>query len=320
MEDLLLKVNEVLEHEESDIRPLDKNDQPGGLVLLKQDLPTIVVPDLHGRYDYLVDLLSFEIEGQTILDLLKKERIQVVCVGDGMHSERRGLDRWRTALEEYKNGFDHCPAMAEEMTENFQTMAIIMKLKTGFPTLFHFLKGNHENIMDEEINGNHPFAKLAAEGPMTKKYVEKFFGADFLKTYDRFEKNLPLMARGCFFIISHARPKMHYTIDNIINYRFHPDLVEGLTWTRHSVAKSGVIPQMLRDMFGDTTNECFWVSGHTAIRDLYNFMNEEKLLEIHNPGLRSLVYIDPNQTFDPEQHIHLLPKPEKKTVGSVPLD
>lgn len=308
MEELLTKANEVLESESNDYRPPDDEGRPGGLVLLKQDLPTVVVPDLHGRADYFPDLVQYRLQNQTIVELLKAGKVQIVCVGDGMHSERRGAERWRRALEEYKNGFEECPAMAEEMNENFQTMAMVMKLKAAFPSHFHFLKGNHENILDEDINGNHPFAKLAAEGPMTRKYVETFYGDDFLNQFDRFEKNLPLMARGRFFLITHARPRRVYKIDDIINYRSHPDIVEGLTWTRHNAAQSGAAPEMLKEILGNGMDQELWISGHSAIKDLYNYWNEEKLLEIHNPSLRVFAIIDPHQMFDPDTHIRILPK------------
>lgn len=308
--ELLTRVNQTLETENASWRPADREGRPGGLVLLKQDLPTLIVPDLHGRSDFLPDLLRFTYKGVVVYELLKQAKIQIVCVGDGMHSERRAIDRWRKAHEEYKKGFVECPAMAEEMTENFQTMAMVMRLKITFPELFHFLKGNHENIRDENKNGNHPFAKLAAEGPMVHKYVEKFYGPEFLALYDRFEKNLPLLTRGRHFIISHARPKREYSIEELINYRSIPEVVEGLTWTRHNVAKKGAIQQMLQELLGTVADGSLWFVGHTAIKDLYHFWNEESLLEIHNPALRSVVAVDPNESFDPDIHIHTVPRPE----------
>ncbi len=308
LDKLLDKAIESLDSEESVVRPKDGDDRPGGLVLLQPDLPTLVVPDLHGRRDFLPALLRYRYKDRVVYDLLKEGRIQIVCVGDGMHSERRERARWKVALEEYKKGFVECPAMAEEMTENFHTMAMVMKLKAAFSTRFHFLKGNHENILDESINGNHPFAKLAAEGPMTKFYVEKFYGNEFLEKYDRFEKSLPLLTRGRYFVISHARPKVHYSIDEIINYHSRPDVIEGLTWTRHANARKGVVPQMLDELLGNNLEQKIWICGHTAISDLYQYWDEELLLEIHNPDLRPIVELDPNQLFDPDEQIHLLPK------------
>ena len=235
-----------------------------------------------------------------------------MSVGDGMHGERRAAARWRMALEEYKKGFAECPAMADEMSENFQTMAMVMRLKIHFPDLFHFLKGNHENILDEKINGNHPFAKFAAEGPMTRLYIEKFYGTDFINQYDQFEKNLPLLARGNFFIISHARPKRVYKTEDIINFRSNPELIEGLTWTRHQAAQAGSTIEILDKIIGTSSEQRLWFTGHTAINDRYKFWDKDLLIEIHNPILRSLVIVDPLETFRPEEHIIILPKADNK--------
>ena len=312
MEELLNQVNGVLENESKTCRPVDNNNRPGGIVILRQDLTTLIVPDLHGRADYLPDLVRFKYKGKRVFDLLSSKKIQIVCVGDGMHGERRVAARWKTALEEYKKGFSKCPAMAEEMSENFQTMAMVMRLKIHFPDLFHFLKGNHENIMDENGNGNHPFSKFAAEGPMTRLYIEMFYGSDFLNLYNRFEKNLPLMARGGFFIISHSRPGLSYKTDEIINYRSFPGVIEGLTWTRHQAARSGSTIEILDRIIGDSPGQRLWFVGHTAIKNKYTFWEKESLFEIHNPGNRSLVIVDPLETFEPEKNIVVLPEAGRK--------
>ncbi|NQU63194.1 MAG: hypothetical protein HQ517_02760, partial [SAR324 cluster bacterium] len=142
IEERLEKAITTLENESVKWRPEDRGGQSGGFILLSPDVPTLVVPDLHGRSDYLPDLLSFKLNDKTVYELLKVGRIQIVCVGDGMHSEKRGKARWQIAFSEYKNNFEDCPAMTAEMTENFQTMAMVMKLKSTFPEYFHFLKGN----------------------------------------------------------------------------------------------------------------------------------------------------------------------------------
>lgn len=56
-----------------------------GIVTL-QDLPTIVIPDLHARREFLAKVMQQEINGVKVYDLLKQGKINVVCVGDGMHS------------------------------------------------------------------------------------------------------------------------------------------------------------------------------------------------------------------------------------------
>ncbi len=65
-----------------------------GIVKLQDGIPTIVVPDLHARRDFLAKVMAKKLDGQTetVYDLLKQGKINVVCVGDGMHSEM--LYKW----------------------------------------------------------------------------------------------------------------------------------------------------------------------------------------------------------------------------------
>lgn len=72
-------------------------EQKDGIVEL-QDLPTIVIPDLHARRDFLLNVMKREIDGKTVYELLKEGKINVVCVGDGMHSENS--NNWLPTREE----------------------------------------------------------------------------------------------------------------------------------------------------------------------------------------------------------------------------
>lgn len=70
---------------------LEATKHEQGIVELKnQDIPTIVISDLHTRRDFLYNTLSQKsATGVTVLDLLKQGKINVVCLGDIMHSEQR---------------------------------------------------------------------------------------------------------------------------------------------------------------------------------------------------------------------------------------
>ena len=289
---------EVLRNESTQYRPHSKDGYPGGVVLLKPNLLTCIIPDLHGRQDFLLNVLSYKYQDKKILDLLQAGEIQFVCVGDGMHGESRVARRWQKAYLEYKNGFQNCPIMAEEMNENFGTMFKIMQLKVKYSELFHFLKGNHENILDESQNGNHPFAKFAAEGPMTKQYVKQFFGEVFLNQWNHFEKSLPLLAIGSNYVISHARPKMMFNIDQVINYKNHPDIIEGLTWTRDQMLQSNISRQMLNELLDSGQPTKFWFAGHTTVKEQYKHWVEEALVQIHNPDKQSVVLINNGVCLD----------------------
>jgi len=76
-----------------------KNEQ--GIVELKNaDVPTIVISDLHARREFLAEVLGQKNEsGETVFDLLKSGRVNLICVGDGMHSERS--ESWNPATAPY---------------------------------------------------------------------------------------------------------------------------------------------------------------------------------------------------------------------------
>ncbi len=130
----LHEVNWVLENEGPDIRPLDRNRETGGLIYLKKNIPVIIVPDLHGRGDFLLSVLFSKHNGEkSILEHLQEDRMQLVCIGDGMHAESRELERWKQAFEEYKTDYLNNERMTGEMTESLFVMQTVILLKTHFP-------------------------------------------------------------------------------------------------------------------------------------------------------------------------------------------
>ena len=123
----------VLENEKTYYRPSPSSEFPGGLLdFTSSCAPVILVPDLHARFDFLINLLKFKpsfSKDRTVLELLNEKQVYVVCAGDAWHSEGRCADRWRSSLEEYRNGSILCAQMKEEMRENFMTLFFIMEIK-----------------------------------------------------------------------------------------------------------------------------------------------------------------------------------------------
>ena len=174
-------------------------------------MPTIVVPDLHARMDFFLSVLGYEAEeGSPVIELLRSGRIQMVCLGDGVHAEGRASRRWRAALAEFQDGYRSHANMDEEMRESLGVMIMVMEVKRSFPLHFHFLKGNHENIGNESENGNRPFRKYALEGLMVLTYMQQFYGLELVSDYARFERDLPLLAVGGGFLLSHAEPARYF--------------------------------------------------------------------------------------------------------------
>jgi hypothetical protein len=266
-------------------RPPDDSGKPGGLLFLEPGLPTIVVPDLHARMDFFLAVLGYEArEGRRTLDLLEDGQLQVVCLGDGVHAEARAARRWQAAQAEFMDEYRSHRNMDEEMRESLGVMEMVMEVKRAYPSLFHFLKGNHENITNEAGGGNLPFRKFALEGAMVVAYMRQFYGAIVLGQYARMEKELPLLAVGSGFLLSHAEPAEFYPPQRIIDYRNDPEVVAGLTWTDNDEAEEGSVDSMLRYYLGEQPAEKgFYLGGHRPAVGSYRLRAGGKYVQIHDP-------------------------------------
>ena len=285
-------------------RPRDRAGRPGGMIVLDRSVPTILVSDLHARMEYLLSVLAFEPEpGTAVIDLLAAARLQVVCLGDGLHAEGRAVERWQAGLEEYLGGFARHDAMDEEMREGLGTMEMVMETKLAFPAHFHFLKGNHENIANEEGEGNFPFRKFALEGAMVEDYLRRFYGEEILGTWARFEKQLPLLAVGSPFLASHAEPRDFYPRDRVVGYRDDPEVVAGLTWTDNDEAEPGSVVRMLEHYLGLEATAARYFGGHRPIGGAYGLRADGRYVQIHDPEAFRIALLRPGAEIDPERDV-----------------
>jgi hypothetical protein len=298
-------VNQILDDEDESYRPADSSNLPGGIILLQKNIPSIIVPDLHARIDFIFNLMFHQLEGEeTILEKLAKRELQIVCVGDGLHSEIAGLKRWMAAFEEYKTKFKKHKHMDQEMRDGFGLVEMVQTIKSYFPAHFHFLKGNHENIANERGEGNYPFRKYVFEGNMVFDYVKMFYSDEFLDTYYAFEKKLPLFVIGRNFLISHAEPVTFFNTEEIIEYRKNPDVIEGLTWTDNNAAEEGSVAQMMEFYLeGEEQEHSYYFGGHRIISEIYKTRANGKYIQIHNPQKFVIAYIKPQGDIDLDRDI-----------------
>jgi hypothetical protein len=275
----------VLNEESVSARPPDANGNAGGLVTLSRGIPTLIMPDLHARMDFFIRVLDYEIEdGGKAIDLLWDGRAQAVCVGDGVHSEARALVRWREAFKEFREGYRRHRNMDEEMRESLGVMEMVMEAVRCFPDNFHFLKGNHENIANELGGGNFPFRKFALEGLMVLEYMRKFYGEELLREYALFEKDLPLLAMGRGFLVSHAEPAAFFSREDVIEYRSRPEVVSGLTWTDNGQAEKDSVRRMLLHFLGEEEGRNgLYFGGHRPVSGGFALRAEGRYVQIHDP-------------------------------------
>jgi hypothetical protein len=300
----------ALQAEPAPIRPPDHLGRPGGVVRLSRDLPTLIVPDIHGRMDFLIRVLGYESEpGVRVLNLLAQGRIQVLCLGDGMHAEGRAAERWRAALKEFNDGYRRRESMDEEMRESLGVMAIVMEAKRYFPAHFHFLKGNHENIANESGGGNFPFRKFALEGLMVSAYMRQFYGEEILSEMAAFEKELPLLAVGHGFLASHAEPVEFFPEERIVEYREDPEVVAGLTWTDNGEADPESVPSMLDAYLGEEAPGACYFGGHRAVEGGYRLRAAGRFVQIHDPSRSVIAWCPPSGEIDLDRDVRDIERP-----------
>ena len=302
LEDLLSSLTWLLNQENPLVRPVDRDGLSGGLVLLRDDIPTLIIPDIHGRRDFMMDFLNWNYGPGPVLEGLFREELQVVCVGDGFHTEKRGARRWQEAFQEYALGFKKHRQMDREMADSMGVMAMVMLLKRAFPDNFHFLKGNHENIKNENNESDRSFGKYAYEGAMVREWVEIFLGEEFLDSWSAFEQSLPVFVVGKDFLISHAEPLRFHDRDEIINYRENRTIVFDFSWTGNDQSEEGTVEAMLEN-FLPGRDDVFYFGGHRPVQNLYQTRAGGKYVQIHNPEKEIVALIRPDEAIDLEKVI-----------------
>lgn len=275
-------------------------DKESGIVDLPKGVPSLVLSDLHARRDFLMKALEHEIDGVKVFDLLKQGKINLVCVGDGMHAEGRAAERWRQAERDMLEGKPSA-AMHQEMVEGFGTMKMVMELKAEFPDHFHFLRGNHD-----EIKGS--FAKYArslGESAMVQSWVKENLGQDFLDHYAQFEETMPLVVRGQGFVASHAAPGG--TLQREAVQQRDPKAFAQLSWTenRNWDDRDGNVQarfqQNLKEVGGEGGR---WLVGHRPVEEgHFRSQFQGQLVQINAPNDFVAALVPADGKFQPERDV-----------------
>ncbi len=288
----------AMEQTDQRVRPRDTAGNAGGLLYLTESIPTILVPDLHARRDFFFNMLQYRFSGSTtVLEGLEKGTVRVICVGDAFHSEQQCRFRWLTAYEEYRTGNLDGPSLTAEIADSMGLMEMIMECIGAFSDRFFFLKGNHENILNSENNGNHPFRKYADEGEMFYQFFTHRFGEVFTTRYARFEESLPLCAVGERFMVSHAEPRCFHDAASIINARRNPGTVEDFTWTGNGDSEEGTVERML-DTYLPDVPDALYFGGHRPVAQTYSLRASNRYVQIHDPASSQIAFVSPDRPFD----------------------
>ena len=308
-------------------------DIPGGLLDFRSvggtegatgALPTIIVPDIHARPDFIYNILNLDLKkiaallgfpkgsaaewgaakGAKVIDALEENKIRVICVGDILHAEGRARERWQKAYAAFEGGVYDSAFMREEMREGFAALLAVMTAKFLWPENFHCLKGNHENIANERGDGNFPFRKFAYEGRMVLEFTRLVYGEEVLNAIYDFEKALPLCVCSDNFFASHAEPLDFYSRDDLVSAPLDPQKVYGLTWTANDEARAGSVAKILKALGKPRKGiEARAIGGHRPVPENYLERQGGLYVQIHNPKLQNIAVVMPDKTFDPNSDI-----------------
>lgn len=301
------KMCDILENEKGEAfpwRPVSSDGTAGSLLDFSQnDIPVVIIPDLHARPSFLKNILNFHIDGKTVLEKLEAKEIHLVFAGDALHSEKTTRERWMNCYSEFQNGVFSGPCMKEEMTDGLSLLMNLFRLKIAFPENFHFLKGNHENIMNECSGGDFPFRKYVEEGNMVKEFISDYYGDDVLYILSLYEKALPLVYVSNHCVISHAEPRVTFSKQEIIDARLEDGIVAGLVWTANNEAENDSVENTIKNLLGKKAKDVLWFGGHRPVSGKYSLRQNGRFVQIHNPLLQNIVYIKKGQSFNPESDI-----------------
>lgn len=288
----------------------------GGLVTLPPNLPTVILPDLHAQRDYLLQALQTRVDGRSVYAGLQAGKLNLLCLGDAMHSEGRGHDRWVQSEQDYLAG-KRSRAMDAEMVESLGLVQMMMELKLAFPKHFYFVRGNHEDI-DPSL----PYGKFVQTGEsnLVKHWTVQRFGADFLKQWSGWERSLPLVAVGGSFVASHSPPED--TLDlNLVRQR-SPVAFRPCCWSDNTVWAPGGTQQRNFERncrLLQVNPSRPWICGHRKVEGaLYRSQVGGRLIQINPLDSEPRVYaLAPRagKAFHPARHIRVLPA----TTAGVPV-
>lgn len=260
--------------------------------------PTLILADIHARHSFLLSALELDFCGRTVQDLLHTKEINLVCLGDGVHSEAQNSSRWGEIQRNYLDGKKDSKALRGELFDSLNTMKIVSVLKKNYPNNFHFLRGNHDDVMG--VYGK--FCRVVLESVLFREGLIHSLGHEPLEAFRDFENSLPLVVRGENFVASHTCSLNKISLADAERKGFK--VYKELSWTDNRYFndnEESVIEKFsnnFMELKGDDNG--VWFIGHRPVNEgLFRSQFNGRLVQINNPNKFIAALIKPGEVFDP---------------------
>ena len=172
--DKLCEVNRIIAAEA--YREYNDEGAVGGIVRFPDDMPVIIMGDIHARVDNVLRVLT----ENGVLSALERGELALVFLGDLVHSEAAGE--------------------LEDMNSSVLVFDLFCMLKLRFPKNIFYIHGNHESFSEDIGKGG------VLQGLLFRKHLKKLRGKPFLKEVEALFDQLAYVVHGKHFAACHAAP------------------------------------------------------------------------------------------------------------------
>lgn len=199
--DKLKQVNRIVSAEA--YRELDDEGDPGGVLHIPDDIPVVMMGDVHARVENILRVLT---EG-SVLARLERGKVCLIFLGDLLHSEADGE--------------------LEDMSSSIFVLDLFCMLKLRFPKQIFYIHGNHESFSDDVGKGG------VLQGLVFRRHVKKLRGKPYLKEVQALFDNLAYVVCGNRFAACHGAPvRSQVDRKTLVNIRRYPGLQYEIVWNR----------------------------------------------------------------------------------------
>lgn len=304
-------------------------------------LPTLVVSDIHGRRTMIADLLAkpahyffpdLESQSTTVFDLLQQRSINLIFLGDYVHTETP--DAWPSMEAIAESHLDSelrtekISKLHKQACESLGAAKMVMDLQRLQPKHVFSLKGNHDEHDREKwwtpgITKAFSRKYIVPQGDLMIEWFEEYsgFGRDFFTKWTDWESKLPLVVytklqNGAYLANSHAIPSEVLSREDIEERS--PVAIGNLLWTNNTPAAGSdeIVERITQALVsnvnailkldGEVTQEqILWIVGH---RKAYWFRSlaNDRVIQINNPENQVVAVVPADGSFKPKRNVRFI--------------